>query len=225
MEYASKNLFWVDDTYADYAVVNEVDSTLLSTDFLLGDQMSLEVCFKLTKTEYSGDLAVGSGITAHTDTNDYRFFFHDEHIICDCGQATNYNVSGGRYAMKFTDLSEWHDIKFPILIGNAAKVLFDDKDVVNDSFANAPAPMKPDGIFGTLPMPLCLFASDSKQFENGVLSQKIAIRYVNVWKFNTNELLASFWPDKKSNGIIDLISQKSYMPVIGEVKIMKWKKI
>ena len=222
MEQAAKNLFWVDESYSDYCIVNESDQTILSADFLLGDQMSLEVCFKLTKHEYTGDTAVGSGITPHTDTQDYRFFFYDEHIICDCGQATNYNSSGARYAMKFTDLSEWHTVKFPVLIGGAAKVLFDDKDVVNESFADAPSPMKPNGNFGTLPMPVCLFKND---ITGNAISQKIAIRYINIWKFNSDELLASFWPDKKSNGIIDLISQKSYVPAIGEVKIMKWKNL
>lgn len=50
---------------------------------------------------------------------------------------------------------------------------------------------------------------------------KIAIHHVNVWRYNSDELLASLYADKKSGGVIDLISKKHYVPTTGEVSIVR----
>lgn len=51
--------------------------------------------------------------------------------------------------------------------------------------------------------------------------QKAAIRWIKVWKYGSDELLFSCWPDPKNGGMIDLISGKQYQPSNGSLKIVK----
>lgn len=145
-----------------------------------------------------------------------RFFFAAgaSTMICDCDTAVNTTTGGGRTFTNVDDKTFWHIAKFPVLVDSNAKTLLD--GVVTKTKNS----IRSDGNFGVKSNPLTFFSNSETN-----ASQQIALIYVNIWRFNTNELLASFWPDKKSNGIVDLISQKSYVPAIGNVKIMKWKEI
>ena len=57
---SSKQLFWLDNSSVDpsLAVVNSGTANFV-TDFLLGDQMALEVCFKKTSDFDSGITLAG----------------------------------------------------------------------------------------------------------------------------------------------------------------------
>ena len=62
MNIASRQEFW--NTYTDfskYCIVNDNATTYIETDFMLGDNMTLEVCFKRThdKSSDTGVVLVG----------------------------------------------------------------------------------------------------------------------------------------------------------------------
>lgn len=48
MTEAKRQLFWNDGDVDTLAVVNRNTATYISTDFMLGNYMSLEICFKRT---------------------------------------------------------------------------------------------------------------------------------------------------------------------------------
>ena len=77
-----------------------------------------------------------------------------------------------------------------------------------------------DGAWGTKPSKLKLFGVTSTD----TTYQPGAIRYINVWQYNTDNLLASFWPDKRG-GFVDTVSKKFYAPVQGEIEIKKWEEV
>ena len=105
------------------------------------------------------------------------------------------------------DTASWHVVKCPD--GSSSPSL----DGSTAAFKQE-HPLRSDGNFGTFGAKLKIFQ------EADAPNQKAAVRYINVYRFNTDELLASFWPDRRG-GFIDAISGKFYAPVQGEVEIKK----
>lgn len=210
---SSKQLFWLDNINVDptLAAVNSGTANFV-TDFLLGDQMALEVCFKKTSDFDSGITLVGycvsDGTQEFNDNLDYRTFFAGSKIYCDCGY--------GRYEMPFADKISWHIIKFPVKIGGVAKPILDESSA---QFTGSG--FDASGNFGLVPTPLRIF-DDVRYPENA--NQPAAIRYINVWRYGQDKLLASFWPDKRG-GFVDAVSGKVYYPVAGEVEVKKWEEV
>lgn len=174
--------------------------------------MALEVCFKKISDFDSGITLVGycvSNISNEFNDNlDYRTFFAGSKLYCDCGY--------GRYEKPFTDKIDWHVIKFPVKIDNDAKPILDE-----NSTQFTGGGFDANGNFGLVPTPLRIF-DDVRYPENA--NQPAAIRYINVWEYNSTKILASFWPDKKG-GFVDTISKKFYSPVQGEVGIKKLEEV
>ena len=213
MQQAAKLILWQDKKYSDFCVVNDNNAYIL-TDFMLGDQMTMEVCFKRTTDINTGLVTVGTFMPGVQDYQDYRFFFFNTStMICDCGTALNTTTGGGRTHADVDDKTFWHIAKFPVLVNSNAKTLLD--GVVT----NTENSIRSDGNFGVKSNPLTFFSNSQTN-----ASQQIALRYVNIWRFNTDEILASFWPDKRG-GFIDTVSKKFYAPIKGEVKIKKWKEV
>ena len=211
MEAAARQNFWKNGFDDSLAIVNN-GTGYIETNFMLGDQMTLEVCFKKTSTVRTG--YVFTGFYDGTDPTDFRFFFATNNMHCDCGKGNppdGIGGVGGRYTAN-DEMTQWHIIKFPALV-NGEPVATLDNAVMTKDHAYAS-----NGAWGTTPSKLKLFGATATDTSY----QPGAIRYINVWQYNTNNLLASFWPDK-AGGVKDIISKKTYLPLKGSVEIVKWK--
>ena len=213
---SSKQLFWLDNNVDPTLAVVNSGTAYFVTDFLLGDQMTLEVCFKKTSTVRTGALFVGIGGTGGNDyLYDFRFFFapNPNRMYCDCGKGNPQGDAGGRY-YAVDELTQWHVVKFPTLVNGQPVAILDGVAITKNRNYTS------DGAWGTKPSKLKLFGVTSTD----TTYQPGAIRYINVWQYNTDNLLASFWPDKKG-GFVDTVSKKFYAPVQGEVEIKKWEEV
>lgn len=213
MGVADRQSMWKSRFDDSLAIVNN-GTGYIETDFMLGDQMTLEVCFKKTSTTRTGALFVGKGGTGgNDDLIDFRFFFapNPNYMYCDCGCGVPSGDSGGRYYIA-DETTQWHVVEYPKLV-NGTPVALLDGNIMTQARA-----YKTDGNWGTVAGKLSLFGPN----QSVATYQPGAIRYVNVWQYNTDNLLASFWPDK-AGGIKDIISRKTYLPLKGSVEIVKWK--
>lgn len=182
---------------------------------MLGDNMTLEVCFKRThdKSSDTGVVLVGHH-NLQSDRTEYRLFMAGGYLYGDCGKGQSYTAAGGRNYYSFTDQSSWHIAKFPVYDGSSNVMMLDGKTTGRVSENQYVA----NGDFGVQASKLCVFTDAL----DPAASQKAAIRYLNVWKYGTNELLFSGWPDPARNGLIDIISMKCFEVNNGSVKIVDW---
>lgn len=217
---SAKQILWnssvaIDDTLA---VVNNNEATYIPTNFMLGNYMTLEMCFKRISLTDTGHVIVGFMRQAslyHDDAKDYRCFFSSGKMYCDCGRVSLTNSRDSRFSAPMTDTISWHIVKFPVQDSSIARPILDGNwfgESVNQ-------PFDATGNFGLTNMPLKFF-TDMTDLQ----SQKVAIRYVHVWQYNSDKLLASFWPDKRG-GFVDAVSGKVYYPVAGEVEVKKWEEV
>lgn len=86
---AAKQLFFSSDgvDYSEYAVVNDSNACIV-TDFMLGDYMTLDVCFKRTHgSSYdTGSILVGT-VPSSSDWEDFRLFFYNGTLYGDFGKG------------------------------------------------------------------------------------------------------------------------------------------
>ena len=212
MGVADRQSMWKSRFDDSLAIVNN-GTGYIETDFMLGDQMTLEVCFKKTSTVRTGYVFVGFYDGA--DLTDFRFFFAPPNrMYCDCGKGTQSYDYGGR-SFCADELTKWHVIKYPTLVNGELVALIDNENMtIEKDYMHHSS----NGAWGTTSSKLKLFGATSTDASY----QPGAIRYINVWQYNTNNLLASFWPDK-AGGVKDIISRKTYLPLKGSVEIIKWK--
>lgn len=151
----SKQLFWLDNINVDptLAVVNNHEGTYISTDFMLGNYMSLEMCFKRTSTTDSGQVIVGFCYN-NDDAKDYRCFFAGGRLYCDCGRVSSTNSRDSRFSATMTDTTSWHVVKFPVADGSIARPTLDG-NWFGDSTSQ---PFDVTGNFGLTNIPLEFFA-------------------------------------------------------------------
>lgn len=86
---AAKQLFFSSDDvdYSEYAVVNDSNACIV-TDFMLGDCMTLDVCFKRTHSSSydTGNILVGI-VPSSSDWEDFRLFFYNGILYGDFGRG------------------------------------------------------------------------------------------------------------------------------------------
>lgn len=122
---AAKQLFFSSDVdYSEYAVVNDSNACIV-TDFMLGDYMTLDVCFKKIDSSATGLVLVGYESTV--DYRDYRLFFANSQVFGDCGNGGRSYGVGARSIQVLSDTSSWHTTVFPTPSGSSDVMLVDGK--------------------------------------------------------------------------------------------------
>ena len=201
------------------AVVNNDTSTVIATDFKLGDKMCLELCYRQpTNVAGTGDVIVGftpdqvSGDNA--DARDFRIFilpWGTSEIDLDCGHAANKpnDPGSGSRGTKVVQRGAWHVVKGPV----AGSAYVDGALLTgNDAHYHA------DGNYGADKNPMYIFGYRANK------SQRCAIRYVKVTNVKNGATLCSLWPDTRG-GFVDMATGKLYTPQSGSVSVVKWETI
>ena len=208
-----------DDTLA---VVNNDTSTVIATDFKLGDKMCLEVCFRQpSNVRGTGYLIVGydhdavgdeSDFPYWKDGGDYRLFIYNTNtVMLDVGHNSNRpdDWGAGSRIEKNLTRGTWHVVKGPV----GADAYFDGvKKSSSDGAYHA------DGNYNTAKLPMRIFSCRSSN------SQRCAIRYIKVTDTRNGATLCSLWPDTRG-GFVDMATGKLYTPQSGSVSVVKWETI
>lgn len=204
----------IDDTLA---IVNN-GNAYIETDFMLGGtKMQIETVFLIRPSDNNtGDLFIGHSQT--NDAKDYRFFLFNNHtVFVDVGEGTN--GLGSRQTIKPSE-NVWHKFLVPVAVDSSVALPQCD-DAEFGSVSSNPITLTVEG-FGTVSDKLKIFAKSTS-----ANSQTGAIRYIRVRDFNTQEILADFYPmiDNNVPGIYDVISNKFYASSTGTLQVVSWKSI
>lgn len=184
------------------AVVNRGGASF-DTGFVLGDYMTLEVCFLVQAgASLSGYLLCGH-VGGGNDSRDFRMFFHADQVYLDAGGLPN---GGGARGAVHISRDEWHTALGPV----GGHFVVDGSVVWSDPYAA-------DGGYGVNGMSMRVFG-DSKD------SQTSAIRYITVTRYGTGEILCDLWPDRRG-GFVDRVSKRLILPSAGSVDVVDWRKV
>lgn len=195
------------------AVVN-AGNAYFDTGFVLDSGKVLEVTFKRTVANYTGDVLVGhQGSGTQPDDHDFRLFFFSGHSGSMFGDH-----GSGRLCFRFSDIGadDWHTVVFP----SGSKMEIDGVLRGKDDSSITDPGMKPYDMSDTVSdNTLKVFAKSSSGS-----SQRGAIRHIGVRDFASGRLLLDLWPDERG-GFVDAVSRRLILPSKGEVSVVDWRTV
>ena len=182
---------------AALAVVNR-GGACFDTGFVLGDYMTLEVCFLVPDGAVSNCHVLVGHNGGGNDSRDFRLFAANNAVVLDAGRAR---------CVVGISRNEWHTALGPV----DARFVVDGEVVQGESYAA-------DGGYGvTNGTNMLVFGDQTK-------SQESSIRYITVTRYGTGEILCDLWPDRRG-GFVDRVSRRLILPVQGSVDVIDWRKV